>query len=502
MRWPLRYQILVPFAVLLLGVICAVSALNAWLATQRTKNQIEEQLQGIAATLADSSFPLTDMVLRQMHGLSGAEFLLTDVNGRALATSGLALLTVGASPAVEDSQQLRLGPPVTVGDQRYFEMVLAIRGRGQQPAGRLHILYPEKFWLEARSEAALPPLAVGVAALLATAVLAIWIAGRLTRPIVELRTQVNRIAQADYSPMPLPARNDELRDLGGAVNRMAGQLAEMEKAIRRSERLSLLGQLAGGLAHHLRNNVTGALMAVQLHARECDADPESLDVALRQLALTEENLKQFLAAPQSPNMAPAMQRRACRISDVIHEVVELLDPSLRHRRVQLSVVEKGATGQSFQADAAQLRQLLMNLVLNAADAAGPGGWVRVEAGWGMGNGEWEMEGGGGKAEGGSEFKGQSAECRVQSEVASFKTRSDDGNLSMIVLRVIDNGAGPPREILDRLFEPFATSKSEGVGLGLTVAQQIAESHGGRIVFQRSGGETCFEVYLPITLLCH
>ncbi len=71
----------------------------------------------------------------------------------------------------------------------------------------------------------------------------------------------------------------------------------MEKAIRRSERLALLGQLAGGLAHQLRNNVTGALMAVQLHARECDADPESLDVALRQLALTEEYLNQFLAAP-------------------------------------------------------------------------------------------------------------------------------------------------------------------------------------------------------------
>ncbi len=340
-----------------------------------------------------------------------------------------------------------------------------------------------------------------MAALLATAVLAIWIAARLTRPIVELRTQVNRIAEADYSPMPLPERNDELRDLAGAVNRMAGQLAEMEKAIRRSERLALLGQLAGGLAHQLRNNVTGALMAVQLHARECDADPESLDVALRQLALTEENLKQFLAAPQNPSMTPVMQRRECRISDVIHEVLELLEPSLRHRRVQLSVVEKGATGESFRADGGQLRQLLMNLVLNAADAAGPGGWVRIER---------EMEGGRRKGEGGSEWGVGSAECGVpEAEDRSQGSRSNveltDGverdviNLAEeeMILRVIDNGAGPPREILERLFEPFATSKSEGVGLGLTVAQQIAESHGGRIVFQRSGGETCFEVHIPV-----
>ncbi len=134
MRWPLRNQILVPFVLLLLGVICTVSALNAWLATQRTKNQIEEQLQGIAATLADSSFPLTDMVLRQMHGLSGAEFVLT-ADGRALATSGLTLPADGTSLAVEDSQQLRLGPPVTVGEQRFFEMVLAIRGAGYNRPG-------------------------------------------------------------------------------------------------------------------------------------------------------------------------------------------------------------------------------------------------------------------------------------------------------------------------------------------------------------------------------
>jgi signal transduction histidine kinase len=549
MRWPLRNQILVPFVLLLLGVICTVSALNAWLATQRTKNKIEEQLQGIAATLADSSFPLTDMVLRQMHGLSGAEFVLTDANGRALATSGLALPIEGTSLAVEDSQQLRLGPPVTVGEQRFFEMVLAIRGRGLQPAGRLHILYPEKFWLGARSEAALPPLVVGVAALLATAVLAIWIAARLTRPIVELRTQVNRISEADYSPMPLPERNDELRDLAGAVNRMAGQLAEMEKAIRRSERLALLGQLAGGLAHHLRNNVTGALMAVQLHARECDADPESLNVALRQLALTEENLKQFLAAPQksahglnSCTLTPALSQgergqkglamhwTECRISDVIHEVVELLDPSLRHRRVQLSVVEKGATGEGFRADGGQLRQLLMNLVLNAADAAGPGGWVRIEAEEGgrrkgEGRSGCRMEGGGRRAEGGSEWGVQEAEARGQGSqrnvewgIEGGRRRAEDGELhphpgphpegdnrteggneseQELILRVVDNGAGPPREILERLFEPFATSKSEGVGLGLTVAQQIAESHSGRIVFQRNGGETCFEVHIPV-----
>ena len=154
MRWPLRYQILFPFALVLLGTIAAVSALNAVLAAGRTHRQIEEQLQGVAATLADSTFPLTDLVLRQVHGLSGAEFLFTDLSGNILASSSQFHLSLSAKPAVvENSHQLRLGPPVEIGGERYFEMTLAMKGRGQQEPGQLHILYPEGFWQEARSEA-------------------------------------------------------------------------------------------------------------------------------------------------------------------------------------------------------------------------------------------------------------------------------------------------------------------------------------------------------------
>ena len=479
MRWPLRYQILIPFALVLLGTIAAVTALNAVLAAGRAQRQIEDKLQGIAATLADSAFPLNDLVLRKMRGLSGAEFVFTDLNGRVLAASTDLQMPQRQNPAVaEQWQQLRLGPPVELNGQRFFEMVLAIRDPRQQEPGRLHILYPEGSWHEARSEAIVPPLVVGGLALVATALVALVIANRLTRPIIKLRSQVSRIAKADYTPIPLPERNDELRALAADVNRMAEQLAEMEKAIRRSERLALLGQLAGGLAHHLRNNVTGALMAVQLHARQCGVDRESLDVALRQLALTEENLKQFLAAPQAaPQANLALQCARCTLREIIEEVVELIEPSLRHRRVHLSVVEPPHCDDELNADRGQLRQLLMNLILNAADAAGPGGWVRIETDSSIiGEADRRTLSPGGRGQGEGE---------------------EPPTDSTIILRVLDNGPGPPREIVNRLFEPFATSKPEGIGLGLAVARQIAESHGGRIVFQHTDGETCFEVILPV-----
>ncbi len=422
MRWPLRYQILIPFAALMLVAICAVSVLSAILATQHAKRQIEQQLQGIAGTLVNSTFPLTDSVLRQMHGLSGAEFLLSDTGGRVLAASRPIELPTFPATAASEPSQLRLGPPVTIDGESYFQMAIAMMPRGSRDAGQLNILYPEQFWIEARSEAAFPPLVVGAAALLATVGLAILVAGRLSRPILELRRQVGRIAKADYSPMPLPARNDETRDLAATVNRLAEQLAQMDSAIRRSERLAILGQLAGGLAHQLRNNVTGALMAVQLHARECPLDRESLQVAKRQLALTEENLKKFLAAPQS-SVDPAAEFRfqICRPADVAQQAIELVGPSLKHRHVDLAFVNLADAAAELSADSPQLRHVLTNLLLNAGEAAGAGGSVRLEI--------------------------------------------DNAPHREIVFRVIDSGPGPSPEMVKRLFEPFATSKPEGVGLG-------------------------------------
>jgi nitrogen-specific signal transduction histidine kinase len=66
----------------------------------------------------------------------------------------------------------------------------------------------------------------------------------------------------------------------------------------------------------------------------------------------------------------------------------------------------------------------------------------------------------------------------------------------LVLEILDNGPGPPAHLADRLFEPFVTGKSEGVGLGLAVARQVAEAHAGRLTWSRTEGWTCFRIELP------
>jgi signal transduction histidine kinase len=448
MRWPLRYQILVPFAAVMVALLVAVSLLNAYLAARQSFRQTVHRLRDVAHTLADARFPLTDAVLRQAHGLSGAEFVLTDDGQNVQAASLPSAVVLPRVAASGQWEKLELDHTADVSGERYFHAALNLAPQDVWPRGAvLHLLYPERSWRDARWQAAYPPLLVGALALVAVALLARAIAGRLSRPIVELRWQVGRIAHGDFQPLPLPPHDDELRDLTRSVNAMAGQLDEMQRVVKRSERLTLLGQLSGGLAHHLRNDVTGARIAVQLHQRHCrHVDQESLAVALRQLTLTEQHLQRFLAAgrPQPPC------RTACDLHAVVDELVQLVGPACRHRRVELRV-DAAEAAVSLPADEEQLRHLLLNLVLNAVEAVAPGGQVRIV-----------------------------------SRVAA----------GTVTVAIHDTGPGPPAGVADRLFEPFSTGKPEGIGLGLTVARQIAEAHGGSLHFSATGG-TCFTVTLPL-----
>ena len=172
-------------------------------------------------------------------------------------------------------------------------------------------------------------------------------------------------------------------------------------------------------------------------------------MADRQLRLTEEQLQRFLTAgqPQAP------RRVACSLPQLCEELRVLVAPICQHRKVALQCVLPSPPLPDVSADPALLHQALLNLVLNAIEAAGRDGWVRIEA--------------------------------------------ERSETEQVVLRVVDSGPGPPAELRPRLFEPFATGRPDGIGLGLAAARQIAEAHGGRLTF--AGDQpTRFELCLPIS----
>lgn len=458
MRWPLRNQIVWPLAAVMLSTVLAVSVTTALLAGLRAKSELERQFRDVARTVSDARFPLTEPVLLQMRGLSGAEFVLIDERGRSLAQTivlpshfeaTLARETVGAeNSSLEHRVQLE--------DGRYFHSVVRLVPRDTASEARtLHIFYPERDFQRAWRDAVLPPLTIGAAALIVMIALAVWIARRVSRPLGTLHRQVEHIANGDFSPLPLPARDDEIRDLSTAVNRMAEMLARYEADVRRTERLRTLTQLGGGIAHQLRNSATGCRMALDIHSAECplgDRD-ESLSVAKRQLTLMENAIQRFVTLGK-PDLN--MPLRRVNLSEFVDSVLPLVRPTARHAEVELRW-QRNDERLWIAADSGELEQLVLNLLLNALDAArsqpdnSTPRWVEVE-------------------------------CSASEGQAS--------------LRIRDSGSGPPAAIQERLFEPFVTAKPDGVGLGLAVAQVIARRHGGEVVWERSGDTTCFRVDLP------
>jgi signal transduction histidine kinase len=204
------------------------------------------------------------------------------------------------------------------------------------------------------------------------------------------------------------------------------------------------------LAHQLRNAATGGRMAIELHQRQCAAQPgESLEVALRQLRLMESYLQRFLDLGRDRPMV----LETISLPAVVADALSLVRPACAHVGIDLAYREPGVP-LLIRGDAEALRQLVVNLVLNAVEAVGQ----------------------------------QHGPARI-----TVQTCSDDGRAC---LHVRDTGPGPAAEVAARLFEPFVSGKPEGTGLGLYVARRVAEAHRGSITWQRLDGETRFTVILP------
>lgn len=457
MWWPIRYQWLVPFAIILLIAVAVTSISSAWLAAKRNTTTTLEQLNRVIDTLVHSRFPFSQNVLEQMRGLSGAEFAAFDSAGNLIAgTLPDEKITPQFLAQVEQRgriESLSEKSVMSLNDRRYFASIIAPVSSDPR-VDALLVLYPEADWQAARADAIVPPLLVGAATLGLMVVVSAWLAGRMSRRIHKMKEQVAAIAEGDFRQLPLETRHDELQELSRSVNLMSRQLLEMRETIRQTEQTRLLGQLAGGLAHQLRNAITGARMAVQIHARRCSSpDEDSLGVALRQLELTEEQIRGLLSVGKPENRTPVPREAKA----MLNEIRMLVGPVSKHAGVELEEefqCEPGTTPRhAIVSDSERVRTAVLNLVLNAIEAAGAKGKV------------W--------------LKGQCLSDKI-------------------VFEVIDTGPGPPAELGDRIFDVFVTGQPEGVGFGLALAHQVALDHEGTLTWSRDDGKTCFRLALGIS----
>ncbi|MBN2578603.1 MAG: HAMP domain-containing histidine kinase [Pirellulales bacterium] len=459
MRWSIRLQLLLPMVSAVLLASFLATGITAYWIARRVRVEQAERMRRTVQTLADATFPLTDKVLDQMSGLSGAEFVLME-EGSRLREKTLLLEPAEVAQLAAVLGDRRSGDgmknlPVTLGQRDYLVDFLPISSRSSfsKPA-TLFVLYPEAQLAGQIRRAVLPALIAGAVSAAIASLITAWLAQRFLRPIHALVARTARIAEGDFTPIPATRGNQELCHLAESINAMAEQLAKYAEQVRRDERLKALGELGAAMAHQLRNAAAGGKMAIELHRRDYPDEKadQSLDVALRQLQLMDSYLKQFLAIGRPE----PVRRRRVDLTELIEEVLGLLRPTYNHVGVDLQFPTP-AEPFFVQADPESLRQLTTNLIRNAVEAA-------------------------------------ASNLEQPPRVGLELIRTDEGRG---MLTVQDTGVGPPLAVSDRIFEPFVTGKPEGIGLGLFVARRAAEAADGSLEWRRNDGWTKFIFQFPL-----
>ena len=256
------------------------------------------------------------------------------------------------------------------------------------------------------------------------------------------------------------------------------QPRRMQQELRRNERLATLGQLSAGVAHEIRNPLAGIGVSAQvLLGRFEPRDPRArfVSVILEEVARLDRlvtNLLQY-ARPRSPELRPG------QLVDCVRRVVELSADSFARAGVRAEIEAKPGL-RALWIDADLVTQVILNVTLNAVQAMPQGGTLRYEVR--LTRRRRPPRGPGRRA-------GDGLERRVPAPGPARTTAAGEW-IAIQQIRVTDSGVGIPRGVLDKLFDPFFSTKPKGSGLGLSICQTIMQEHGGSIeVASREGGGT-------------
>jgi two-component system, NtrC family, sensor histidine kinase HydH len=241
----------------------------------------------------------------------------------------------------------------------------------------------------------------------------------------------------------------QMQELMNRVEQLVGKLQQREREVLRAEQLAAVGQLAAGVAHEIRNPLTSIKMLVQAGREEQGglAD-DDLEVIEREALRMERSLKVFLDFARLPKPERSEQDMAA----IANRTLDLIRGRAAKQHVELKLLRPDGPVR-VEADGEQIRQVLVNLSLNALDVMPAGGTLEMVV------------------------KPLPHEVEVS---------------------VLDTGPGIASELMPRLFEPFVSTKETGLGLGLVISRRIIEEHHGRLrAANRGDGGACFTFNLPI-----
>jgi len=285
----------------------------------------------------------------------------------------------------------------------------------------------------------------------------------LTRSLDQLVRAAGRVAEGDLSARVPSNRRDEVGRLIATFNTMVEKLLEqraLESRLRRAERASAIAGLASAVAHEIRNPLNLISLSIDHLGTEYGpgdgartAEYQKVIGSVRhELNRLNRMVSDFLSYGRPPRLA----LRACRVDEIVDEVLSLTEAKARDQRIEIArVIPPGLP--VVQADPEGLRTCFLNMAINAIQSTPAGGSLTVEA-------------------------------------EAVRNGAGEPTLS---ISFRDTGCGIAPADLERIFDPYFSTREAGVGLGLAITQRIVQDHGGEIKVDSTPGKgTTFRIDLP------
>ena len=286
--------------------------------------------------------------------------------------------------------------------------------------------------------------------------LAFILANQILDPLRRLAQEADKEGDLKKSGDEVKAISRSVHDLIEAAGQTHIELERSREHLLQAEKMAMVGKLAAGMAHSIRNPLTSVKMRLFSLSRSLkltDYQKEDFDVISEEIRNTDNIVQSFLEFSRPPRLK--MQQVSPSI--VVDMGLQLLEHRLKSYDVTVNVIRKHPLPE-IQADPEQLKEVLVNLIINACEAMEQGGSIVIE------------------------------------EEEDFVTPWG----RVAVIRLKDNGPGIPQSIHDSIFQPFFSTKEEGTGLGLSIASRIVQEHrGGLDVQSKEGQGSTFIITLPV-----
>ena len=451
----LQHRIVIPLALVALVATATAALVSLSVTSNALQSRLQAQLVSAAAVISRSDLALNPLILKNLQAVIDAHIVTFDAQGQVVATSAedAPLFLAAATRAASGRLPSNATAAVTTADCGAPCMVVVKTVEGR-PGYAVAIVADTTTLVGATRSVARTILLTAALSGIVMVLVSQAVVRRVTAPLDRLVQFVRGLSPNERQRRAEVGEN-EAGALAAAFNDMLTRLEQAQDALVRSEKLALAGLIAARVAHDIRNPLSSIKMQTQLLQARLNADPDdqaTLAAVLHDINQVESVIRDLLELARPGELR--LERAS--INDVISEALDQLAPQFRHRKIAIDR-QLDASLPEVSLDRGRFKQAVLNVLINASEAMPIGGNIAV--------------------------------------ASRLSTTSE------VLVEICDDGVGVDAEIVSRVFDPFVSTKPDGVGLGLVNTKAVVEAHGGRITLSpRRPKGTCASIWIPIAPL--